>query len=128
MKTKEQKLALLEDTILYYSKKVSRRCTTKTDGIKKCKYSGKTLGIKTKGCAIGRLLKSKLRDFLDIEYKDKSSTVSDVFEDLPKSIKEYGESFLTMLQDLHDDDKNWSNEGLTGTGLKRYREIKKSIK
>lgn len=126
-KTKEECLALLNETITHYSENVNRRCvTTNGEGRFKCKYSGTTIeNSESDGCAIGRLLTPELRIELDTKYGDTiPSGVEDIWEYLPDEIKGYGKAFLVDLQKLHDEISFWNNEGLTERGNFHVEAIK----
>lgn len=123
----KKRLQILEDTLKYYSQDPKeRRC--QNDG--QCLYSGETAGKQTDGCAVGRLLEPELRSKLDIEYtlsEDRGSSVSFVFDELPKDIQELGEEFLTELQGLHDGDRHWTDTGVSEDGKTKYNDIKECI-
>jgi hypothetical protein len=95
-------------------------------------YNHKNLGRKTNGscsyeagCAVGRLISNK-ELCKKLDDRD-SSSVSDVFSRLPKSVQKYGKSFLADLQKLHDNDSHWDNKGLTVSGLRTTQEIAEQI-
>lgn len=125
MKTIDQKLKLLEDTKDYYNKNTKRRCKSE----EKCSYSGDTLGKKSMGCAVGRLLTPKKRVELDEKGKGKKgySTVKQVWKDLPENVKVWGVFLLTELQIFHDNGINWDKNGITESGKQSYEIIKKDI-
>lgn len=123
MHTIEKKLALLEDTVKYYSENTERRCV-ETDNL--CSYSPENVGNTiSEGCAIGRLLTPEIKERLDIEFG-----ALDVrgFRILPVEIKGYGLKLLQELQNLHDRKEHWNTEGLTAKGLYKVEEIKKMIR
>lgn len=124
MKTLEEKqLALLEDTVKYYSEDTNLRCVNKFD---ECYYSSKSVGkSNSKGCAIGRLVSPRLRIKLD----EICGTVTEIFDFLPKKIRDYGVEFLQELQYLHDKSDYWCEDenGLTDWGKETLEEFKKGI-
>jgi hypothetical protein len=76
----------------------------------------------TEGCAIGRLIKDKqLCKRLD---ENGNSAVGEVFNRLPKYVKQYGKEFLSRLQELHDTNVYWYAKGLTPDGKKEVKRIK----
>lgn len=120
MKTQEQKLQLLDETIAYYSKG-NKRCASSMG----CRYSGKTVGIKTQGCAVGRLLKPALR--IELDKNSGIVTYSRIWEKLPKNIQSYGQDFLRQLQMLHDDASFWGIKGLSSGGEFFVKELRQKI-
>ncbi len=116
MKTKAEKLKLIEETVLYYSENPLRRCIN-TSG--NCFYFGGNNEVtESEGCAIGRIMPKEFAESLDNEFKPDfiHSGVRDIFSRLPKDVKEYGKSFLCDLQALHDSPSYWDKEGLTFEG------------
>ena len=127
MKTIQEKLILLQETKDYYNTDVSRICRSDN----KCAYSGKTLGIKSDGCAVGRLLTPEKRLELDEKAKTPNivfSTVIQVWNDLPNEIQAWGKGLLTELQEFHDSYKNWDSNGITAIGEQKFNYIKELIK
>lgn len=127
-KTKQERLALLDSTIAYYSENINRRCVmTNSEGDVKCKYSGTTIGNEeSEGCAIGRLLTPELRQQLDAQCGDDvPSGVTDIWDYLPEDIKSYGKLFLASLQHLHDGNGYWDINGLSEDGVNYADDIKK---
>lgn len=107
-------LEFLNETAEFYN--LDNRC--EVDGICKYHIDGKM------GCAIGRKV-------TDLELKKKFDTYTntgvdnkDIFNALPQELKELGQSFLSHMQDLHDDDFNWDVKGLTKSGQKSVQRIK----
>lgn len=119
VKTKEDKLALFNDTINYYLTDTNR-ISRSSDGM--CSYS--PAHPNTQGCAIGRLLKPKLQDKLDNEFGALDVTS---FRILPKTIQGYGFSLLARLQDLHDRKFHWGENSFTDRGFEVSEEIRKDI-
>lgn len=87
-----KRLALLEDTIEYYSSDINRRCVTEP-GI--CYYSpekANKVGF-SNGCAIGRLLSTELRITLDSGMDDSEVNFCGIFNQLPEEIRLLGMGF-----------------------------------
>ena len=133
-RTKEEKLALLADTIKYYSEDITRRCIgiSENDIGLKCYYSGSTINnSNSDGCAIGRLLTPELRQELDDIFSKLSlpSGVNEVWDYLPVDLQSYGKEFLQDLQRLHDGSNNWVSEpnGLSESGKINAEQIKVKI-
>lgn len=127
-KTKEEKLALLNETVKYYSKDVNRRCKARINGNIKCSYSADTLTIpNSDGCAVGRLLSPKLRLELDNKYVEELAGIEDVWDNIPQDIQDYGLRLLGQLQKLHDRDEYWSNNGLSSDGKLYVKQIKEEL-
>lgn len=119
MKTKEQKIALLEETTNFFNSQ--NRCRDKIDG--GCKYYMKGLN----GCAIGRLIEDKeLCKELDKMEGTEVSNIK-IFELLPENLQEYGQSFLVELQKLHDTEYYWNDEGLSLAGEVFKKQMKDKI-
>ena len=119
-KTLSEKLA---ENLEYFISKSSRRCIS-PNGL--CKYHGKTLGIKTKGCFIGALLPAKTREILDIEHENED--IIDIIKfkkptfKLPKMITQ-NQSLMRTFQELHDDNIYWDKRGLSTYGVNELKSI-----
>lgn len=121
-KTKEEQLALLEETVAYYTEDVMLRCVLPNG----CRYSGDSVERpNSNGCAIGRLLTPELRLRLDRIHPNRP--VSVVWDHLPDDVKAFGLDYLRELQSLHDRPENWDDNGLSETGQKQYGVIKSRI-
>ena len=121
MKTIEQKLTLLKETAEAYT--VDTRCFVPGKG---CFYYKEG----HQGCAIGRLVEDKeLCKRLDEKGVCESNEVSlnDIFEKLPLSLQEFGQSLLTELQVLHDLEWHWDNNGLSKEGKEKVKYITKKV-
>lgn len=122
MKTLSEKLA---ENLKYYTDNPKKRC--KKNG--KCKYSGQSLRIKTKGCFVGKLMNPKDRKEAD------ERNINDVYHlifiapefgiKLPEIIKCNGR-IMSHFQELHDDDDSWNNKGLSISGKARLKHIIKA--
>ena len=137
--TKDRKLAVLEDTITYYSEDPKRRCKQG----KACFYSGKSVKADTEGCAIGRLLPKEVSEFLDETgyggWEDEenayfmlSSSEYNKHKETMKSLPAWFKSldtgnFFQRLQNLHDEDLFWDKNGLNLAGKQQVDAIKLNI-
>lgn len=121
-KSKEEKLALLEETVAYYTEDVNRRCVVND---KQCAYAGSTLDKDSDGCAIGRLLDNETKLYLDRCHSNRG--VDQVWEHIPENVKVYGKELLIQLQQLHDYPAHWDDKGLTIEGKRQYDIIKTRI-
>ena len=116
-KTIEQRrLEFLDETVAYYSEDVNRRATNVGGS---CFY----LTEDGRKCAIGRYIPPK-KYSSDFEGR---SVKGDIFNCLPKKIKELGEVFLIKVQTFHDGDENWDENGLTMFGKEDYKNIVKEF-
>lgn len=119
MKKQELLIKKMNEAIDYFVADTSRRCTD----VGMCRYSGKTLGLKTKGCMIGCLLPAKDRIALDNGSCTDFSTIVKERPDLfPKYMKD-NTLLWDSLQCLHDVHVNWTKEGLSNIG----KDLLKSI-
>jgi len=134
----DRKLAVLEDTITYYSEDPKRRCKQG----KACFYSGKSVKVDTKGCAIGRLLPKEVSKFLDdtgfggwenneiysIIYSLEDTKDIETMKSIPAWFKSLDSgNFFEGLQRLHDEDLFWDENGLSLDGKQEVDKIKISI-
>lgn len=88
------------------------------NSVSMCAYSGPI------GCAVGRLVSDK-----DLCYKMDSlddSSIYHVFSLLPEDVRELGKGFLSVVQELHDTNVYWNENGLTSRGMENYDDIKKN--
>jgi hypothetical protein len=112
----QKQLAFLEETVAFYN--LDNRCVT---GGGNCRYHlpGK------EGCAIGRKIVDKnLCRLLDDWDGDTGVSEIEIFEQLPEELQLLGKRFLEEIQELHDDEDNWTLEGISDTGLESVKEIK----
>ena len=124
---KEKQLALLNETVEYYSADpVGRRCV----GERRCAYSPIKLGLEdtSEGCAIGRKITAELAEEFDAEIGDSSVSNRYIFDRLPEELKELTVQFLEVIQYLHDSDNSWDGKGLTQIGKERVEQIKRDFK
>lgn len=115
---------LLLDMLEYYSEDIKRRCVKNHV----CVYSPETAELEgvSEGCAVGRLLPPEVSKYIDDEYGE-----IDVFglAEEPFGSNEIVKAFndkhliLHKMQLLHDDNNNWSNEGLTMRGKSKVELI-----
>ena len=104
------KIEFIQDFIDTYIKDPSKRAVEyniRNEAIG-CKYYLK-VGNKIKNCAIGKHLDEETAILLD-----KRGAIDSIFLDgeqsnLPKWMENFGEVFLSNIQDLHDSSKYWLN-------------------
>lgn len=106
---------LLENTINYFNSK-----NRAVDGDGACNY----YMIDGRRCAIGKELTEELARELDGNYADSGVIEYEIFERLPKRLKDMGEVFLSKIQHLHDTSIFWNKTGLTNEGKEHVRIIK----
>ena len=124
-KRRQKRLALLEETILYYSENTLRRCVIKND---QCYYDGtRNMQTQSDGCAIGRLIPNETAKLLDT-YNDEDYSIVSLYYLIPKKVQKYGKYFLSSLQELHDLNVNWDENGLTESGHRFVASIKNTYK
>ena len=111
----------LEDTVKYYSKNPNKlRC--QYNGY--CTYSSGEKGVV--GCAIGRKLTKKNREYFDREYMD-GITIGDILnldihkKLLPVWMRNMKDTFLKGLQVLHDTEEYWDDKGLSKSGKQHVK-------
>lgn len=122
-RTKEEYLALLEDTVKYYSEDPSRR--SKNDS-GYCVYKSEN----GNRCAVGRFL---VKDFNYYLYNTENSVedlynyYSETDEFLIPEYRGYDIDFWSTLQVFHDEGKYWDKTGLTDDGKLAVERIKMHI-
>jgi hypothetical protein len=124
MRSKQEYIDLLEETVQYYSEDTSRR--GKDDRFFMCVY----ITDNGQKCAVGRCMIE--------EYAEEFSNEGDVYEledevrttygekldsVMQDEYKGYSTEFWSALQSLHDSEKFWDDEGLTEKGEERVEEI-----
>ena len=122
---------MLQSNIDYYSADpVQRRCTGKINCINICFYSPKRAGKegKSEGCGIGRHLSPDTQEIMDGNDPDRSVAIKDIIrsynkKSLPEWMQNMSTFFLSVIQDLHDDDKNWMSNGLSDLGKSQVDNI-----
>jgi hypothetical protein len=112
METSKLQLAFLEDTIKHFNS--TNRGVI--GGGYTCSYYD--------GCAIGRHLTKELCIRLD-DFENSGINHVGIFDLLPQELQALGIKFLSMVQDLHDDEDNWDEKGLTTQGFAVANDIKK---
>lgn len=121
VRTKEEYLALLNETVQYYSEDTSRRAIV--NGA--CRY--KTHDGRM--CAVGRCLKEGVIDY----YHHNSLSVSGLLqyykeeEILKEEYVGFNERFWLKLQDLHDDFNYWGENSLSPKGELLVERIERFI-
>lgn len=133
-RTKEEALALLNETIEYYSEDLSRR-GIESRGSDLCKYRVKGGGM----CAVGRCMKDGL-DYEDLNKRgglyslagvliskvDKSKPLPELDKYLKDEHKGYPVIVWEVLQTIHDDSGNW--KGTEASKVVLEKEHKAAIK
>lgn len=105
----QTRLQFLTETINYYNS--TNRGVLKS-GL--CSY--------VLGCAIGRHLTSELA--AKLELSNFGVAHPEMFKQLPENLQKLGESFLREIQILHDNEKNWDENGLSEKGKEEVEYIK----
>lgn len=82
----------------------------------------------TEGCAIGRHLPKELCIRFDSDPNDQCVYSPNIFNELPDWMKELTSSFLSAIQNFHDDKTCWNEKGLTEYGFDVYHSIIKDFK
>ena len=114
-----EKLSIkLAKNLEYYVNDPNKRCVNRSG---ECTYSGKMLGLKTKGCFVGSLMPAKTRLSIDknigLGGVDTVIQKSDVFGiKIPKFIKDHS-NVMTSFQSLHDNSFYWEDGGLSKLGV-----------
>lgn len=111
------KTEIINETVKYYSEDVSRRA--KEEG-GNCMYIMTTDTGAVKKCAVGRCMnKEGIKRYGNITgitaYNIFSMREGDII--LIGKYKGHNADFWYDMQFLHDNNYNWSESGLTGTGL-----------
>lgn len=118
MKTEQDYLDFLQETVDYYSEDVSRRATKNS----KCLY--KTGDGRM--CAVGRCLDPEK---YELWMEGNSVELSpEIEEALKPQYRGFDVSFLQHVQDLHDKNINWGENGLTYEGEEAVKSIRENIK
>ena len=115
---KQRRLAVLEETVQFYSADPSRRAKTGTG----CHY----ITNDGRRCAIGRLVDEDLACRLEKFHSGAGVGGHEIFEELPQEIKDLGLLFLARLQNWHDDGQNW-HDGLTEGGKNEAENLKRQV-
>ncbi len=113
-----RRVLALNKVIEYYGKNPSKRGT---DG-SICKYYDEVSGNR---CAVGRMLTVKKAQDLQ-NYYPGGVAGSSTFSQLPSNVRSLGQDFLKDIQNLHDEEGNWStkdNTWLTNEGLETVADI-----
>tara|TARA_R100000742_G_C4277210_1_gene98892 strand:+ start:472 stop:885 length:414 start_codon:yes stop_codon:yes gene_type:complete len=129
------KLELLEDTVKHYSEDTSRRAVVKLEsGATECMYTTDD----GQHCAVGRWLQPiyKNTDWMDNEGCSandllKGCNVNDyryeVDELFVEGVRHIPAWFWMDLQQLHDNDDFWDEDGLTEAGVEKVDKLREDI-
>ncbi len=115
----QKQLALLEETAKFYNLK--NRSVYKGN----CKYFHPT----KQGCALGRLIPDKeLCQRLDELTQEKTNfSFNEAFEMFPDDLKKYTWQFLAEVQELHDYEFFWTDNGISFKGEQKVDRIKRQF-
>ena len=119
----KEKLSIkIAKELSFFNSNPSKRCVDDS----KCRYSGESLGLKTKGCLIGRLIPKQVR--LDADKKESMG--------LPRLIEEFGsrvpkyirdnEDLFSVAQRIHDGECRWNENGLSEAGVDSVKSMIKT--
>lgn len=119
---KQRQIKFLNDTVAHY--RLSNRSVS--SGGTRCLYLAKD--DNTEGCAIGRHLPKELALRMDDRQFGNPGVWNNeaLFNELPVWMKEMGMKFLSEVQNLHDLEENWSDDGISEAGL-LYVKILKEV-
>jgi hypothetical protein len=116
MKSKKEQLALLKETVDFYSEDVSRRSLQAGKG---CMYLSDTGNM----CAVGRCLK----DPSGAIEGDNISQFDNLDEQLKDEYKDYPIKLWKKLQMLHDEPNYWTSKVLSPYGKNYVKYIEDKI-
>lgn len=128
MKTTQEQLNLLEETVKHYTDNPEFRCISEDKHL--CYYHRPTNAVyyKGKGCAVGRLLSPELAKSIDLRYDGEDTSVENVWHEIPEDVQAYGKQFLSRLQNLHDNPSFWEGGKLTQLGERAVASLKTDVK
>lgn len=115
---KTERLKFLQETIEFFN--LTNRCVGPDNGNNGCLYFKEG----TEGCAIGRKIEDKELCKIFDAYPNGAPVGGKVFALLPLELQKYGPDFLDHIQNLHDDERNWDNQGLSKFGENKVLYIK----
>ena len=117
---KQRQIKFLNDTVAHY--RLDNRSTSV--GGMRCLYLAKD--DSTEGCAIGRHLPKDLAMRMDDRLFGNPGDWNNeiLFNELPSWMKEMGRNFLIEIQSLHDNNICWTENGLSGAGLRQVDTLK----
>jgi hypothetical protein len=127
---KEEYLAMLENTVAYYSEnpKERRAVQGNDDSPSNCVYSSDT----GQHCAVGRWIDY---DVFDLAEFNEATAVEDIFDYYDNNEEDifvpeargYALAFWQNLQYLHDKKQNWTDTGLSEEGEAAKQKIIEKI-
>jgi len=128
MRTKEEYLDLLDETVKFYSEDPSRRAVGRNENSQTiCRYRTED-GRK---CAVGRCLETydpKIESWsVDRKYSTEPSEFIVKEEYFFEKYRGFDRSFWTELQLFHDGISYWDKKGLNENGEKEVSRIRKLI-
>lgn len=121
--TPKEKMLFMLDYVKNYFNSNNRAITFNAYGEKQCVYYDENTKNK---CAIGIFLPNVK------EYQNYQCCVNDLLYDYVylndhKNFKNIPIGFLQSLQELHDDENNWYENGLSSDGTITYNNIKNNV-
>lgn len=123
MKTQRDKINLLIQTAGFFNS--TNRSSNKDFKSQSCLYNNPNSNLP--GCAVGRLINdTKLKEKMD---KSSNSGVCEpeIWNLIPKDVRDWGQEFLCELQGFHDVTQNWEDNGMSDRGIGKFNEIKEKI-
>lgn len=112
---KERQLTFLKDTAAHYN--LSNR------GVRESVKGAGSICTYVAGCAIGRhITDMKKREDFDASHRSAVGE-KEIFNRLPKWMKEMGDDFLGDVQALHDEESNWDGDGINEKGKNAVENI-----
>lgn len=109
---RKTKLQIINETVAYYEASPSLRATNKGD----CYY----LNVNGKRCAVGRCLRDDVEALtLNGQWDcltDLDGPINDKDSLLRPEYRRHGNDFWMDLQKLHDQNRNWTDNGLSPIG------------
>ena len=79
-------------------------------------------------CAIGMQVNKPLAAKIEQQCTGKAAGHENVFDLLPKRMKNMGRAFLCQIQSLHDFNTNWGKNGITEIGEQEVESIIETYK
>ena len=111
---------ILKDTIEYYSESPRAQ-----DSSGSCQYTD----VGGNHCAVGRYMRPEFQtvNFYANDGVSVGNLAADIDTYLDSKVIGLTEKFWSALQDIHDSDNNWHDDGLTECGRTRCGSMKKKI-
>ena len=119
-KLKQKALSIVDDTVKFYSEDPSRRSRDDEGFCYYTDYNGNH-------CAVGRHLPENILKKVKQESLSADALI-DKYYTKTGTLKGLGRIFWSGLQSIHDEDGNWTPEGLSDHGKINVEDIKEIIK